>query len=258
MFRKHIIILLVLLSSCGNRTFSQSDVFVDGEELYYEVYYSFINIGWAKFNTKKLDNDRYLCTAVLRSNDALPFVTVNFDFSSEIQILNDNIKPLRFESRETKEGKTSILTYQFNYEDKYVDVKKFGFDSQTEYEKRIPMFAPYQDGLSVFYYARYNYFKNQKADVPVLFNQDSTNMQIEFNTAKTEIDIGAIDYDISSLLLQGSTSYQLVFGLTGDFSGWFSDDGSRIPVKAKLKVKIGSITLELKSWKHGNWNPPKY
>ena len=34
---------LVLLLAFNGRTFSQIDVFEDREELYYEVYYSFIN-----------------------------------------------------------------------------------------------------------------------------------------------------------------------------------------------------------------------
>jgi hypothetical protein len=255
--RKYTIFLLVLLFLAGNKTFSQAEVFEDGEELYYEVYYSFINIGWAKFNTKRLDKDLYLCTAILRSNDALPFVTVNFEFTSEIQVINNNIRPLRFESKEIKEGKTSVLTYLFHYDSAYADIIKIGFDNQLEYEKRINLNSVFQDGLSIFYYARYNFFRDYRVDVPVLFNQDSTSFEINFNTEKKDVEIGAVDYDISSLLLEGFTNYQLVFGLTGEFSGWFSNDGARIPVKAKLKVKIGSVTLELRSWKRTNWNPPK-
>ena len=37
-------LVLVLLLLAGDKTFSQSAVFSDGEELIYDVYYSFINI----------------------------------------------------------------------------------------------------------------------------------------------------------------------------------------------------------------------
>ena len=67
-----------------------------------------------------------------------------------------------------------------------------------------------------------------------------------------------MDYDISSNFVDGVSYFKAVFGLTGDFSGWFSNDAAHIPLKAKLEVEIGNVTLELKSWKRKNWSPPKY
>ena len=52
--RKYGIMIMVLLLVISSRTFSQKEVFEDGEELYYEVNYSFINIGWTKFTTEKV------------------------------------------------------------------------------------------------------------------------------------------------------------------------------------------------------------
>ena len=57
--------------------------------------------------------------------------------------------------------------------------------------------------------------------------------------------------------MDGKANFIGVFGLTGGFRGWFSDDAERVPIIAKLNVLVGSVTLELKEWKHGNWNPPK-
>ena len=67
-----------------------------------------------------------------------------------------------------------------------------------------------------------------------------------------------IGNDISSLYLEGFAYFTAVFGLTGDFSGWFSNDTAKIPLRAKLQVKIGSVSLELKCWKRKNWKPPQY
>jgi hypothetical protein len=65
------IFTLVLLLLINSRTFSQSEVLYDGEELYYEVDYSFINIGWAKFNTEKMPGKEnfYTTRAKLKSNN---------------------------------------------------------------------------------------------------------------------------------------------------------------------------------------------
>lgn len=255
---KFFVIVLLLLGS--NKTFSQSGVFSDGEELIYDVYYSFINIGWTKFNTTRVIGTKnvYKCEAVLKSNEALPFVTVDFYFISEIEVLDSYIRPLHFTSKEFKNGKASILTYDFHYDSSYAIIKKIGYEGQLEYEKHMPLVNVFQDGLSIFYFARFNFFSNKSADVPVLINQDSSSIHINYNTSKTDVDIDEVDYDISSVYLEGNTKYEFVFGLTGDFSGWFSNDAARIPVKARLKVKIGNVSLELAAWKRKNWNPPKY
>jgi len=49
-----------------------------------------------------------------------------------------------------------------------------------------------------------------------------------------------------------------VFGLTGGFSGQFSNDNARIPIIARMNVILGSIKVELKSWKREGWRPPKF
>jgi hypothetical protein len=258
---KIVVLLIVLLLSLSNKTFSQSEVFQDGEELIYDVYYSFINIGWVKFNTLKESGkkDTYICTGVVRSNEAMPFADVSFDFISEIEIRDNNIRPLHFTSKEYKNDRTSELNYYFNYDSSSVNIIKTGYDGKIEYEKRISFITPYQDGLSIFYYARYNSFKKKTENIPVLFNQDSTGIILNFNTAATDVSIDEVQYDISTVELKGTTDYNLVFGLTGDFSGWFTSDKDRVPVKARLKVKIGNVTLELKGWrKNNNWKPPEY
>ena len=253
-------IVLVLLLLVSNKTFSQLSVFEDGEELYYEVYYSFINIGWVKINTTKVlgKKDTYLSHAVLKSNDALPFVNVNYEFTSKMEVWDNQLRPLYFESKEFEDSKASVLTYNFNFDSGFVDMKKTGYNNESLFNKRYYMKTYFQDGLSIFYYARFNYFNRQTINVPVLFNQDSVNVTLNFNTDKTKSSISSVDYDISSLDLDGNTDYELVYGLTGHFEGWFSNDNSRIPLKAKFTVKIGNITLELKSWRRNNWTPPKY
>ena len=72
------------------------------------------------------------------------------------------------------------------------------------------------------------------------------------------MDIDAVDYDISCVRLDGETEFRGIFGLTGYFEGWFSNDQQAVPIVAKMEVLIGSITLELEHWKKKGWMPPKY
>jgi hypothetical protein len=94
------------------------------------------------------------------------------------------------------------LTYDFNYEAGSVYIKKTGYDGNLEYEKTIPVHSVFQDGLSIFYFARFNFFSNKSVDAPVLINQDSSSIHINFNTSKTDVDISETDYDVSSVYLK--------------------------------------------------------
>lgn len=259
-FKLEIFFVLVLFLVCGGRTFSQSAVFEDGEELYYEVYYSFINIGWAKFNTERVTGkaNSFICRGVLKSNDAMPFVDVNYEFISEVEVNGKVLKPYKFTAYEYKDNKKSVLICNFYYDSGFVAVKKTGYDGNTEFDKKIVSTTLFQDGLSIFYFARLNSGLNESKYVPVIMHVDTALMKINFNSQKTDIDIDAVDYDISSLHLDGFSYFTAVFGLTGEFEGWFSNDEARIPLKAKLQVKIGNITLELDSWKRRGWSAPKY
>ncbi len=258
-FKSISLILVLLLIICG-RTFSQSEVLYDGEELYYEVNYSFINIGWAKFNTEKVAGKEnfYICRAKLKSNNSLPLIDIDYDFISDIEIKDNQIITHRFTAYEYKDGKKSTLVCDFNYDSSFIDLKKTGSDNNTDIDKRIFTSTRFQDGLSIFYFARYNTNKDRSDFVPVMMHTDTSQMKIDFSTKRTDVEISETDYDIASVYLEGFSFFKAVFGLTGDFSGWFSYDEARIPLKAKLQVEIGSITLELKSWKHGSWQPPKF
>ncbi len=258
-FKYHVFAIVLLLIISG-KTFSQSEVFEDGEELYYEVNYSFINIGWIKFNAERElgKPDVYDCKAVMKSSEGLPFVTVNYEFHSVIEAKDGNVKPLKFTAYEFKDEKRSVLTYDYNYDSGFVDIKKIGFDGQQEVNKRIMTNTQFQDGLSIFYYARYAFDKSQTVNIPVIMYVDSAMMKIDFDTKATDVIMSGVKYDVSSVYLEGFAYFTAVFGLTGDFSGYFSNDAARIPLEAKLKVKIGNISVELKSWKRKNWTPPVY
>lgn len=44
-----------------------------------------------------------------------------------------------------------------------------------------------------------------------------------------------------------------IAGITGPFKGWFAADKQRVPLKAELKVFVGSVKVELEDWK--GWEP---
>ena len=116
----------------------------------------------------------------------------------------------------------------------------------------------YHDGLSIFYFARMHSGKKNSVKVPCLVNEKKVHATINFYDAVDKVSIDAVKYDVAVNHLDGETNFVSVFGLTGYFEGWFSNDEAAIPIVAKLNVIIGRVTVELISWKRAGWNPPRY
>jgi hypothetical protein len=101
-------------------------------------------------------------------------------------------------------------------------------------------------------------FSNKNFNVPVYINEAISSVKYSFNINRDVVSTSNIDYDISVIKVAGVADFVGVFGLTGEFVGWLSDDDYRIPIKANFNVQIGSISLELHSYKRKGWNPPKF
>ena len=77
-------------------------------------------------------------------------------------------------------------------------------------------------------------------------------------SAATEIvEIDAAKYPIKTVYLSGTANWTGIYGLSGKFEGWFSDDEARIPIRAKMKLYVGDANIELVKWSRGSWQPPK-
>jgi hypothetical protein len=95
-------------------------------------------------------------------------------------------------------------------------------------------------------------------NVPTFIENKKVNTFINFKNSVTDVNIDAVDYPVEVVEFDGKADYVGVFGLTGGFSGQFSNDDARIPIVARMNVILGSIKVELKSWKREGWHPPKF
>jgi hypothetical protein len=231
-----------------------------GEELTYEVSYSLLKLGKVvlRIKDKKIRNgvNYYTTTAYIDSYPGIPFVDLHQIYESKI---NNSMYSEYFRGLAKYEDHTNFTEYKFDYNKSIIDVKRgkvyppeVWADSVTSADNY------YQDGLSIFYYARSGFGKNRTVNVPCFVNEEKVYTKINFYTKVEEIEIDAVDYGISCRHLDGETDFISVFGLTGYFQGWFTNDEASIPLIAKMKVIIGNITLELKEWKREGWSPPKY
>jgi len=244
------------------QTYTPPFRFLVGEELLYNVRYGFISLGSVrmKVEEKIMENgiSLYKAQSFIDSYSGVPFVDLHVIYESHI---DEDGFPRYFIGRIQDGDHWNYETYDFDNDVHKIVIRK-GVGTRedcTNYTSIDTIFADssFQDGLSIFFYARRKSGKNGYEVVPTFQDQKKSTTEIDFTEKIENTDISALDNEISTKFMDGKANFIGVFGLTGGFRGWFSDDAERVPIIAKLNVLVGSVTLELKEWKHGNWNPPK-
>lgn len=88
-------------------------------------------------------------------------------------------------------------------------------------------------------------------------NEQKVVTYINFMDKKATCEIDAVEYPVDTIEFDGRAEFVGIFGLTGGFSGWFSNDEAAIPIVAKMKVILGSVRIELMRWDRPGWVPPR-
>ncbi len=231
-----------------------------GEDITYVVKYTFIKLGEVRLKVQEKVNingkEFYSTTAYIDSYSNIPFVNLHQIYESKV---NKDYYSDYFKGIVKHEKYSTFTEYFFDYEKSTLRVKKgkvkppeLWTDSTTTAENM------FHDGLSIFYYARMNTGQKKSVNLPCFVNEEKVYTKINFYKDVKPVSIDAIDYDVACVRLDGETDFVSVYGLTGFFEGWFSNDEAAIPIKARMRVIIGNVTLELKSWKREGWIPPKY
>lgn len=232
--------------------------FVEGEELVYNVRYAFFNLGQIRVQTlSKVTPDgspSVFTRAFIDSYHGIPFVDLHAIFESAI---DEQIFSRRFMGRIKQDETWDFSRYEFQYDKNRLIVEMGEKDTIIARRETVAVNSPYQDGMSLFFFARDGLFSAKTFNVPTMIKEKKANTVIAFTDKRTSVEIDAVDYPIDVAEFDGTMEFTGIFGLTGDFEGWFSNDEARIPILAKMKVIIGSVTIELMDWKRPGWVPPR-
>jgi len=229
-----------------------------GEDITYIVKYAFLKLGEVRFNIvgKEIINGMtvFKTIASIDSYDGLPFVTIHQVYKS---FLDSSYFPLSFAGTLINDD-TTYTEYSFISDSVIKVVKGNSSTNQVHLDSSVIVNKRFQDGLSILYFARMNTGKDTTLFVPCFVNEKQEIATLTFHSENEKMEIDSVDYDIDCLKLDGSTDFVSVYGFTGEFEGWFSNDIYSIPIVASMNVLIGNITLELISWNLNDWNPPEY
>ena len=242
----------------------QSRMLEVGEELEYKVSYSFFTIGTirTKLTGKEERNGRtvYKGSAFIDSNPGLSWlVSLHIRFYTE---MDGSIYSYRFTSEDSSKKETNYRVFRFDYENKktYLESGKIlpSGEHKAEVADTVAITGECEDGLSLFFFAREHVHQKKQENVPTLIDKKQENTVINFMNKRTSTEVDAIDYPVDVIEFDGKADYTGIFGLTGGFRGWFSNDEAAVPILARMNVILGSVKIQLVRWDRPGWQPPRY
>lgn len=252
--------LFLFFLNASSLTHALGREFFPGEELTYSVKYSLLELGEIKFRVLRLEDrggrNNFRAIAYIDSRDNIPFVNLHEIYESSY---NPGDYSDFFRATQKSSGQGSFTEYVFNYSKGSVRVKKGTLNPfKLGTPEILQVTGPVQDGLSIFYFARSLSGSDRSLRVPCYINEKEVKASIRYYSRVEPIKISSIAYRVAAQRIEGNMDFVSIFGLTGDFSGYFTADKYAVPLRAKLKVIIGDIVVELKSWRITGWIPPKF
>lgn len=230
-----------------------------GEELVYRVSYLNVTLGTVKsiiepFTT--LDGRTVgKVKVIIASHPNIPFVSLNSTYESWID--TSATFSYKFNANTAMgDGSWDFDQYHFDYKAKTATIDKFRNKTKVA-TMTFGINKRYNDGSSLLFAARALLHDNKGYRLRCIIMNDTVNTLIDYKGKREDVEIDAANYSIRTVHFAGDADWTGVYGLTGRFEGWFSDDEACVPIKAKMRLYVGSVTLELISWKRNNWQPPK-
>ncbi|HOV98122.1 MAG TPA: DUF3108 domain-containing protein [Bacteroidota bacterium] len=235
-----------------------------GEELEYSVHYSLFNIGTIRLKIldRTVHNGKvaYRAAAYIDSNPSLSWlVNLHVHFFT---LMDKDVFSYEWSGEDSSNKEISYQRMIFDYHSQkmyFEKGKKTKNGSLHPYERDTVLISQKsQDGLSLFYFARANVHQQADTTVPTCIENSERKTDFHFFNESKKVKIDEVDYPIDCVHFRGVADFTGIFGLSGGFEGWFSNDCAAVPITARLKVILGSVRVELRKWNRENWEPPRW
>jgi hypothetical protein len=242
----------------GQSSAPPSRVFTEGEDLVYNVRYGFIDLGQVRIKTLKRvrtgSTTAYETRATIDSYSSIPFVSLHAVFES---MVDSSVYSREFVGK-IRDGDTwDFGRYHYDPSHSRALLEVGRNDTVVTKRETLAVSSPYQDGLSLFFFAREHLLAGRGMTIPTIIKEEKVTTRIGFWNKRTSVEVDAIDHPVDVVEFAGTADFVGIFGMTGDFEGWFSNDEARVPILATMKVILGSVTIELMRWSRPGWVPPK-
>jgi tetratricopeptide (TPR) repeat protein len=215
-----------------------------GERLHYTARYLFFRFATVEIENKGFTEVRGHRVARLvfsaRSNPGFPLLTIDSRFESLVAE-DGSVLAHRSSSRDSTQARREAA-YEMDPATRECVVRQvveglYGYD-------RFPLPPLDQDGVSILQLARG--LNEAPSGVSVLTAVDSTWKGTQLRALGSE-PIRWAGREVETLKVEAVGHYKGPAGLSGLVRTWISKDGRAIPYKAKIKLGLGSVVLDLSS-----------
>jgi len=236
---------------------SSKTVIGEGEEYVYEVSWTFVKLGTVHLKV----SPHYTVEALVNSYPSVPFVDLH---SAHYSDMDSSFYSIGSRTAEKRENDWWGLNYVYDLPRKRLiieethqkDLESLPYSTQVKDTLPLPS-EQFVDGLAIAFFPRLHVHTVKTLDMPTVLYGKIGTTTYEFSDKRTTESIDALEDPVKVVEVQGSTTAVGIYGMTGEFTGWFSDDDAAVPIKGKLKVLIGSVTIELVKWNRKGWSPPQ-
>jgi len=253
-------ISVILFFAFLNTVNASRDFIFEGEYVEYDVSFWGIQLGKIKISTMydtKFDDVRFhSMKAHFKADEDIPFVDLDIKFNTWMDTTVSYTKEFLAENL-VKDRDWDTERYKFDFDKNVINSTTKVMDSVVD-SRVIKTMQKWVDGLALYFYARRYVDEKKEIVVPTIMNADTSTTWFKFGQYIEPVEIDAVDYDISTVYFEGKAFWKGLYGMSGEFEGWFSNDEASIPILSKMSVYIGSVRIELVKWKRKGWKPPKY
>ena len=228
------------------------------ETYQYSVKWKFLRLG--TITITRLDDgsdpNTLRVSMLVESNPSLPFV----DIREYNESLIDAATLMTLEYYGDFRNKRSRKETRHIFDPDNEAVYHSEWDASTGelmYADTVHNVSGFVNGPSLLSFARARSCSGNVIDVPTFVRGSVANTRLDFTPGVREISISSWPFPVRVRKYNGIADWEggTSQGLSGNFTGWVSDDFAAIPIRAEMKVLIGSVRIELESWDRPDWTP---
>jgi hypothetical protein len=251
---KKLILLTLIFVSLGFDSSPKESAFQAGEWIKFRIHYGLINAGYATLEVQEaVKNNKKVFHAIGKGYTvgmSRFFFKVNDNYESYFD--KETGKPYQYVRKIDEGGYTKDQEGFFNQATNKILVK----DYKNKTENTFQVTENVQDIISAFFYLR-NHPEidklkvNESVSIDMFFDDETTKFKLKYlgkEDIKTKFGV------TSALIFRPLVQSGRVFKEEESLTVWITDDESRIPVRIKASLAVGSIKADIESFK-GLKNP---
>jgi len=225
-----------------------------GKKLRYNVRWGLIKVGTLDVDVTTGEYEgkpTFYIRYIAESSPGLPFISIQDTFYSHV---DRELRHTRsFAMSYNEHGYRAIKNYDSNYDKGELEVRVWLGTGYWHIVKH-PLPPNAFDATSQLWLAQQYVLEGVGGKATVELSGGFEKTLINNLGPDKQLKYGGEVYD--TIKLDGIMHYSGIAGLTGDFKGWYTNDGRGIPLRAKFKIFLGYVTIDYRYTEPTDFNLP--